>query len=82
MNSRLNTYLRKKRKLAGMSQADVARHLAYKSPQIVSNWERGYCQPPLKVLARLVRLHNLDPQVLIRLWLLVQKNKILTAISK
>jgi transcriptional regulator with XRE-family HTH domain len=35
------------RKRAGLSQRDLALILGYKKGQVVSNWERGKCEPEL-----------------------------------
>ena len=59
---RSDDFLRKARLEAGLSQGNVARKLGYRSPQIVSNWERGLCQPPTKKMLQLCRLYKLKPE--------------------
>lgn len=56
----LGVYLKAKRVKAGLSQADVAHHLNYSTPQYISNFERGVCQPSMKILARLAKFYKLD----------------------
>ena len=56
----LGRYFREKRIKAGLSQEDVASALGYTSIQIVSNWERGLCSPPSKILKKLTQLFKLN----------------------
>lgn len=51
-------YTKKLRLRAGLSQLEVARELGLKSGQLVSNWERGQCYPPLEALPVLTRLYR------------------------
>lgn len=51
-------YARKLRIRAGLSQKDVADKLAFKSAQLVSNWERGQCYPPIDSLRMLTKLYK------------------------
>lgn len=51
-------YARKLRTVAGLSQLEVARALGLKSGQLVSNWERGVCYPPLESFGELSNLYN------------------------
>ncbi len=53
-------YFRAKRIKAGLSQEAVAKALNYTSIQIVSNWERGLCSPPGKILKNLSKLYKID----------------------
>lgn len=43
-----NSALRQARKDKHLTQQELARLLGYKSTASVSNWEIGYCVPPLK----------------------------------
>lgn len=38
---------------AGISQGELAKHLGYTSSQFVSNWERGFCEPPINRLCEI-----------------------------
>ncbi|MBX2988029.1 MAG: helix-turn-helix transcriptional regulator [Bdellovibrionaceae bacterium] len=61
MNSNiLGSYLKRKRVEMGMAQADVASKLGYTTPQYISNFERGVCQPSLKIAGKLAGLYKLD----------------------
>ena len=44
----------------GFSQGKLAKALGYTSPQIVSNWERGLCAPPMDKLHDLVKMLKVD----------------------
>ncbi len=49
----------------GLTQGEVAVKLKFSSPQFVSNWERGFAIPPIKVAAKLVDIYNLDSNDLV-----------------
>lgn len=51
-------YTKKLRTKAGVSQAEVADVLNLKSGQLISNWERGQCYPPLRTLKQLSALYK------------------------
>jgi transcriptional regulator with XRE-family HTH domain len=57
--------LKKSRVEAGLTQNEVAQALGYTSPQFISNWERGLCNPPLENLGKLVELYDMSSQELI-----------------
>jgi len=59
-HARTGHYFRNKRLKAGLDQEDVARALDYTSTQMVSNWERGLCSPPSKILKKLTQLFKLN----------------------
>jgi transcriptional regulator with XRE-family HTH domain len=66
----LGSYLKQGRLQAGLSQADVARHLGLQSAQSVSDWERGRGSAlPLKSLKALIPLYRLDENVVFDLLL-------------
>lgn len=43
-------YLKECRLKSGLSQSDISSRLGYKSPQFVSNIERGIADPPPRVI--------------------------------
>ncbi len=49
----------------GLTQGEVARLLGYSSAQFVSNAERGLCRLPFEAISRLVRLYEMDAEVVI-----------------
>jgi len=63
------TRIKKKRKLLGLTQAELASHIDVK-PQAVSGWERGLSQPRGKQLQALVSVFSVDKG-----WLLYGENK-------
>lgn len=72
MNSRFKStglYFRKMREAQGLSQAEVAERLGYKTSQLISNWERGLCSPPLNQLYTLVKLYKLNKKEVIDIFL-------------
>lgn len=56
------TYLKSLRVEARLSQAEVASMLGHKTPQFISNWERGVCLPPIKDLKTLAGLFSISPE--------------------
>jgi len=47
-------YFKNKRVELNLTQAELAEELGFSSPQIVSNWERGICSPPLNAAYKMV----------------------------
>ncbi len=62
-------FLRKARLAANLSQADVRKTLDYQSPQIISDWERGVCRAPTRVLPTLVKIYKFDANEFIEIYL-------------
>ena len=60
----LGRYLKEQRLKAGITQKVAADVLKFKSPQFVSNLERGLCSFPIKKLRILIRLYKGNPQEL------------------
>jgi transcriptional regulator with XRE-family HTH domain len=58
-------FLIKSRKNAGLTQLQVANSLGYKTPQFVSNWERGKSYPPTKCIRELARLYRIETRSLL-----------------
>ncbi len=56
-----------------LSQAEVAKLLGYSSPQLISNWERGLCNPPKKDLSQLLKLYKLNVDDYIELVIAFEK---------
>lgn len=76
----IGTFLKEKRESADLSQGDVKTLLGYKSPQLVSDWERGICGPPRDALAKLVKAYKIKPQVLIDLFLEAERTELVCAL--
>lgn len=45
------------------TQGELAKLLGYSSPQYVSNWERGVCEPPLDKMHLIIKHLDLDPKL-------------------
>lgn len=67
MTPLLAAHLKTMRHKAGLSQKEVSRALGYTSCQIVSNWERGLCHPPLSKISWLIRLYRMNGTTLIKM---------------
>lgn len=48
----------------GYSQSELSNLLGYKNGQFISNVERGLCNVPLKMLAKVSNILNIEPEVL------------------
>lgn len=64
MSKELGNILKKHRTAAGLTQNQIAQKFGYKSPQFVSNWERGMSQPPLEVLFQLCTMLKIPKDVI------------------
>ena len=69
----IGTYFRDKRVKSGFTQAQLADALKFKSSQMISNWERGQCAPPIDAMAEMVRLFSLSRKEVVTL--LLKENK-------
>lgn len=56
--------LKKRRIELGIQQMDIAKKLGYGSAQFISNWERGISNPPPKVIKRLAKILEIDPEII------------------
>lgn len=54
--------IKKSRVKAGLTQAALARALKYKSPQFISNWERGKSLPPVTALPDIAKHIKVIPK--------------------
>ncbi len=71
-NKQLKTaaqYFKDMREEKGYTQEEIARFLGYKSKQIVSNWERGLCMPPLNKLYELSKILKLPHEDVVQVFL-------------
>jgi transcriptional regulator with XRE-family HTH domain len=71
----VGNYLREKRTQKGLTQAEVASALGYRS-QFIANFERGASSPPWKALRKLVRLYEIPEREIIR-FLVAQQESII-----
>ena len=59
----LCSYLLKAREKKGLTQKQLAEKLGIVSAQLISNWERGLCAPPIKKISTLASVLDIkfDP---------------------
>jgi transcriptional regulator with XRE-family HTH domain len=76
----IGSYLKDKRENAGLSQGDVKMLLGYKSPQLISDWERGICGPPRDALSKIVKAYKIKSRDLIDLFLSAEREELENAI--
>ncbi len=57
---KVGQFFKEKRTERGLTQSELAKTLGFKSAQIVSNWERGLCAPPLQSIGEMVKVLDLD----------------------
>lgn len=62
-------FMKRKRELVGLSQADVAKEMGYTSAQFVSNWERARSSPPVKDFKKIARLYKIDSTMILDLFI-------------
>lgn len=58
--SEFASYSKELREKAGLTQAQISKSLKLTTPQMVSNWERGLCYPPLALFKSLAQLYKID----------------------
>jgi transcriptional regulator with XRE-family HTH domain len=66
---KIGNYFREKRLVHELTQEDVSGFLGYSSKQIISNWERGLCSPPIHQVSALIKLFHLDAKEVLELFL-------------
>lgn len=54
--------LRQMRESAGLTQTEVAKRFGYTTSQVISNFERGICAPPLGACKKLEKLYQVAPE--------------------
>lgn len=67
ITSKVALVIRDRREELGLSQMDLARSLKLKSPQFISNIERGLVNIPLKKIEQFCKVLQLDYKFLLRL---------------
>ncbi|MCB9085751.1 MAG: helix-turn-helix transcriptional regulator [Bdellovibrionaceae bacterium] len=63
----IGEFFKSKRIQKGLTQSQVAELLGYSSPQIVSNWERLLCDPPIEKLSSLAKILGIPKKELIKM---------------
>ena len=75
-NTALAKYLKTSRINSNLSQAEVAAKLGYKTPQFISNWERGVSQPPISAIDTLAEIYAIQPDQLFQIILETSLNQV------
>lgn len=70
MKKAIGLWLKEARSRSGLSQGEVSETLGYKSPQFISNWERGLSLPPDHQLTEIVDVYNLKPIDLVDIYII------------
>lgn len=62
----LGKFLKVARERIYLSQGDVKKILGYKSTQIISDWERGYCGVPKEAMPEIIKLYKIRKSIFIK----------------
>ena len=58
----LSAYLKQKRQESGYTQMDVALKIGHSTPQYISNYERGLCEPSIEMSVKIGRMLGVTPK--------------------
>ncbi len=72
----LSNYLHQKRSAKNITQSNLASVLGYTSPQFISNWERGLAKPPFDTLRKMIKILDLDVDVLVTILVKMEEKRI------
>lgn len=77
LNKRIGKILRDHREIKQITQLDLAKKLGYDSSQFVSLFERGLSKCPTKVIGKICKILDIDPEVFLKIIIddLKAKNK-------
>lgn len=78
----LGKFLKKARKTAALTQAEVAQALGYSCAQFISNIERGVSVAPLQTLSRMATLYKVNPDKISEIILTSQRVLLMKSLSK
>lgn len=73
-SKKLGDFLRAKRELAGLTQAEVAKYFKHSSSQFISNIERGLCAVPLHIMVEVLRMYKVSSNEFLSFILNLEKN--------
>ena len=71
----IGKFFKRAREESQLTQEEIATALGYSSKQIVSNWERGLCSPPLNQVSKLVQLLKLNPEEIVDLFMRASRSE-------
>lgn len=72
----IGKFLKKKRVAIGLTQDDVKRVLGYTSAQVISDWERGVCGPPIESLSKLCKAYKMSTESIVDLILSAERTEL------
>lgn len=75
-------FLKKLRLKSGLSQGDVAKQLHYKSPQFISNWERGLSTPTVNSFQDLANLYDVKVEIVFNAYMKSLKQELWEKVLK
>jgi transcriptional regulator with XRE-family HTH domain len=73
----ISTQLKRYRKLSGMTQKEVAKRTGLNEKNI-SNWERGYVEPDIEMIAIFCRLYDVSPNDMFEWDYIINLNSVTT----
>lgn len=79
---KLGIFLRAQRENSQKTQREVSKRLGYTSPQFISNIERGSSVIPLKTLARMINLYNIQADEVVNIILDSQRRLLKSRLMK
>lgn len=75
-------YTKELRENADLTQAEVAKSLKLSTAQMVSNWERGLCYPPLVLIIPLSKLYKISLEELFEVYSTAVKDDLWNKIKR
>jgi transcriptional regulator with XRE-family HTH domain len=80
--AQVSKYFRSKRLAVNLTQQEVSTFLGYSNKQIVSNWERGICAPPIHQMPQLIGLFKLDAKEVLELFMEITRSELTESFMK
>lgn len=80
--SGVGSFLKTKRVEAGVTQSKAAKALGYSSPQYISNFERGLCEPSVHTALKLTKVYGINKNELYKVMLQSFENNLKTAFKQ
>lgn len=79
--TQVGAYLREMREKKKLTQREVSLELGYSSAQFISNFENGIAIPPMKKLRTLLKIYEMNPDVLMDLIIKAQREIMATSLK-
>lgn len=64
-----------------LSQVELSQKLGFKTSQLVSNWERGLCAPPMNSISKMIEIFNLEAFAVVDLITQANRNYLLRQLT-